>query len=294
MKLSILKLIVLDFFLLFDFYYCHAQNVIKYECGVGRIESGIIHGKAKKLMITFHGRLDGLYKAGVADTSVENICIFKFDVNGNIMTLSDSIGRWNSTETFKYDVNNKLLQRDWIDLENWQHLNNPIETTIYKYDIKGNKVEDSVSMNDSFESETMYYYDSVGHLIKRTDTTYQKTNSIFKYKYDMKGNRIEEIGITYAYGQATKFVDKNKYDSKNHLIEKLWWFGYASTNAPKFKKENYKYDTTGNIIEEIDSYHNNGKTIFKYENYDSHNNWLKKKIIFHNRYIFVSREIEYY
>ena len=116
--------------------------------------------------------------------------------------------------------------------------NEMIRSHKYKYDVKGNVIEENIS-------------DSKGKLLNK-----------YEYKcckYDSSGKAIEKSGVFQSYIDGYQKYDlkyEYKYDSKGKLIEENLYLYDTRGNVVEENKTTYKYDSKGNKIEESYSYSN--------------------------------------
>ena len=114
----------------------------------------------------------------------------------------------------------------------------------YKYDKKGNILEE-ISYIDGEESyTTVYEYDKEGNV------TYYEYNDaddedwsyarIYEYKYDKKGNIIKEVCVD-ADTDEELYTETSKYDSKGNLVSSE----YDDQNTVTFYE--YEYNKKGKI-----------------------------------------------
>ena len=151
------------------------------------------------------------------------------------------------------------------------------EDFFYKYDKKGNVIEDNLGMSSSenftdFEGamglKNKYYYDNNNKIIKRELYGESNPNEIaltWVKRWDSNGNLIEKIESS-DYGINERIV--NNYNSNNDIINQ--------------KIYNYK----GVMVE---------NTSLEYLEYDVNKNWVKR-IFYRNDYplVIVERDIKYH
>ena len=154
------------------------------------------------------------------------------------------------------------------------------------------EIQEIQKIDGSLFNKETYKYDTKGNLIE--DNSYYSDSSLnckWTYKYDDKDNRIEANGYSANGSFNEKYI--NKYDDKDNRIEAIW---YKSDGKLEFKYI-MKYDYKSNLIEK-NGYNADGsleyKRIFKYE-FDEKGNWIKK-ISFKNQIPenIKEREYEYY
>ena len=152
------------------------------------------------------------------------------------------------------------------------------EDFFYKYDKKGNVIEDNLGTFDSkyldfstsMGEKNKYYYDNSNKIIKRELYGSANPNKIYLTwlnRRDSNGNLIEQIeSSSYDYGIRERIV--SNYNSNNELI--------------KQKTYNHK----GVVVE--------NKSL-EYLEYDVNKNWVK--LIFYrndNPLVITERDIKYY
>ena len=96
--------------------------------------------------------------------------------------------------------------------ETWFYKDKLSSTTIFRYDSKGNNVEESKYGSDGeLYKKKIYKYDLYNNLIEDSEYLYDKLKYKWVYKNDFRGNKVEE----------------SKYDSENNLKPKfLYKFMY--------------------------------------------------------------------
>ncbi len=153
------------------------------------------------------------------DGELKKARVYKNESNENKMeaTEYDLEGNFMS----KYDAKGNLIERDYPS---------PIDFKFkFKYDINGNKVEESVYYLDNEQGRE-------GDLESKS-----------KYKYDAKGNKIEYVRFDSKGNLESK--EAHKYNAKGDVIETS---EYGDENILKeVFTYKYKYDQEGNWVERI-------------------------------------------
>ena len=198
----------------------------------------------------------------------------KFDVNRDR-------GSYEYKYTYKYDEKGNMIEENYYKSSELNYKSK------YKYDEKGNKIEENwYNSAGGLWYKLTYKYDVKGNKIEQINNN--ADGSLFykyTYKYDVKGNKIEEnINRKYTY----------KYDVKGNMIE------FNGSNADgSLVRRTYKYDVKGNIIE-MNDYNDDGslrdKKTCKFEvEFDRMGNWIKKTLIKDGKPEYLTeRVIEYY
>jgi len=162
--------------------------------------------------------------------------VYKYDNNGNILEIKEyeGNGNLNITVTRNYDNNGNIIE-ETIQCPNMQDVHFTIKN---KYNQKGNVeiIEQYFRDTNSATFTTICKYDEGGALI------------------GICVNDNEHMG-------NLKMI--SKYDNNKNLIE---------NDNGRSDSTTYKYDITGNLIEQ--TYDNNRQTkLFKYSNIDKWHNW---------------------
>lgn len=228
---------------------------------------------------------------------------YTYDRSCNIDSQTD---RNNNRVKRVYDDNGNLQAEIYPDghrVENaYDNEGNLIKTicgeeeTLYKYDDRGNVIEEGIKIEENIYSVTKYQYDNYGRMLSRTDPTGFKTEylygenhinkptvvkdpegNVFKYTYD-KAGRMTSIETSYGkvsftYNEIDKKtsimdaqgnITKMEYDMMGNLIKKV-----LPMNNDKHYK--YAYDSMDRLIETIDPTQN----VFGVK-YDIHGNLIKE------------------
>lgn len=188
-----------------------------------------------------------------------------------------------SSRRLEYNKKNQLVK-----------MYNSTDTTKYKYDDKGLKVEENLYSNQLL-LKTKYFYDDNGNEVENKQYSGSGELSYHNKKLYNEKNCIEEK--TFGSFNDLMNIVKYKYDNKGNQIEKIIYFNI--NGEEKIKKDTDKYDDKNNKIE-YSHYSNlygedyySGKTVYK--KYDSKGNWIESIEYFNNKpNIFITRKIDYY
>ena len=179
--------------------------------------------------------------------------------------------------------------------------------TVYKYDTKGNIIEETTygSDNSTILSKSVFKYDLNGNVIEAVNYNSEGTQTSKEINtYDLKGNLIEskESGNLFngTINQGQELISKYKYDSYSRII------GYSvNIGDSELASANIKNDENGDVIESTTETFNgfDAKKTFKYT-YDAKGNWITKVSYSSSAYMnmkaeskadaIVERVIEYY
>lgn len=190
------------------------------------------------------------------------------------------------------------------------------EIKIYKYGMKGNKIEeDYYDLNNNFLGKQIYKYDDNGKMISDSDEDtylYSKDdnginqvqrvqNNGYKttFKYDINGNLLATINYdtdgnlseqsTSAYDKYGNKIEDDSYNVRSAIIYEKDIFKYdIKRNKVQWIKYNqggdiggqgyYKYDNKGNEVE-FKWYNSDGSlryTSTSNYEYDKNLNWIKR------------------
>jgi len=181
---------------------------------------------------------------------------FEYDLLGNRTKVisprayglpeSDGEGRAEYTETYRYDILNRLESID-------RKYNGSSVSAEYSYDEAGNKIREINEKGD----EIAYTYDSMNRLKTVTDAM----NYTYEYRYDPAGNKTGETNpkgdtMSYTYDRLNRVVEVidpyNKvisskvYDRRGNIVKDIDAKGYlsADTDEGRYGIE-YEYDLAG-------------------------------------------------
>ena len=212
---------------------------------------------------------------------VEEYVEYNIDGNRIEWTLHDVWKKENSRNTFIYDENGNLTERNLditvtiiydVNEEIGEKADTLIETYRkrfdYSYDEKGNRVQERA-------------YDRFGRLDKKETYTYNRKRKLIRaediwegfdsYAYNRKGKLIEERASNAdgSYVMRTTY----KYDNKGYRIEQEVY----NFDGSLLSKDIYTNDEKGNLIERT-GYDRKGelsrRNIFTY---DDKGNWIEEK-----------------
>ncbi len=156
---------------------------------------------------------------------------YSYDSEGNMtsMTIKDSNNNIMTSETYTYDIYNRLIRTTHLD-----------DTyTEQSYDALGNVA----TKRDENGNVTTFSYDVLNRLISVTDPN----TGITSYTYDKRNNLLS---VTDANSNVTSY----NYDSVNRL---------SSTISPDTGTTTYSYDPNGNLATKTDA--NSVTTTYVYD-----------------------------
>ena len=171
-----------------------------------------------------------------------------FDEQGNIITRIVPVGRTKYMYFFKYDRNNNLINKQFMDEYDGLSIT-------YKYNSE-NKLIELVEHNPngiSINREESIKYNKKGIMIEKTVRTPQKDN-IYKtnYKYDENENEISSTEHNRNSILIGKSNTTNEYNDKNQLINKTRLYHRVTSSGTNYDStitvSTYTYDDVGNMI----------------------------------------------
>ena len=179
--------------------------------------------------------------------------------------------------------------------------------TKYEYDNKNLRIERRdfseyeavpVTEKSPLMHRIVYKYDEEGNLIQSEGFNEEGAQYFYKYKYFDNENKMEQM--LYLINGKRIEGDIYKYDDIGNVIEKSNY----KTEGLLETKSSYKFNDDGNLIEELyenfENYIRYGDVKrkiqkFKYEKFDSENNWLKQIVFEDGKALEISeRTIKYY
>ena len=230
-----------------------------------------------------------------ADGSIDTRSVFTYDNNG-LLTQEDSYnpdGSTGFTNVYKYDKRGNMISVKLYDTYGSLFLR-----TSSEYDANDNETKE-INYTQSVEKDkhkdvilnkTTWRYDEKGNMVE--EEYYEGDSTITKettYKYDDNGNKIVQnksegnmsLKSTYKYNSLGIPVEEIQFDANGVFAVKII----------------YAYDEKGNEIEE--SYYDKDNslqnhTVFQIS-YDKNGNWVRKLELDNDRpTILFVREIAYY
>jgi len=160
----------------------------------------------------------------------------------------------------------------------------------YKYDANGNKIFESRLNDGKAIYTTRYQYDGKNLVKQETSDAADKAEYTEIFTHDATGNVTKHVTIEHA--QNLKTEESITYDKSNRIATRIT----EKAGQPAVKVL-YAYDENGNLTatKTADS---EGKTLddrkYTFE-YDTHKNWVKKKVAVNGQPAFeVTRTITYH
>ena len=164
-------------------------------------------------------------------------------------------------------IRDRDLEGEWINSKDIRRVPATFKY-IYRYDIDGNKTEESVYINNNneFAAKKIWNYDKFGNLIEETfiDSMGESyTTKTIEYENKLK---IREY-IYNSEGKKTVQYDWN-YDQKGNMLQEI------NQVNDKIFEHGWVYDKNNNVIEEyVKGDYGGWKKVIKY---DSDNNWIEE------------------
>ncbi|MDR1170787.1 MAG: hypothetical protein LBK97_08150 [Prevotellaceae bacterium] len=172
---------------------------------------------------------------------------YEYDGKENMIEIlhDDNDGRILSKCTYEYDEKGYLMK------ENIHESSDGIYVNTYKYDEKGKKI----AVNRYNPDGRLYWtfawkYDEKGNTIEESGSC-PDGEYTYKYKYDENGNRTESS--VYTSDGSSNEKSTYEYDEKGNIIEKIN-YNDAYIDGKLGWKYTYKYDRQGNWIEKTTKY----------------------------------------
>lgn len=206
----------------------------------------------------------------------------KNNLKGRVKSLTTT--EYNATEKFGEPVKTGIKEKSEIVILQFDSKGMIINhekgaNTIYKYDAKGNKIEETSYDfdNSTIVNKRIFKYNANGNVIE--EINYNSTGEQIEKKvntYDSNGNLLvcKKSGSLFngTRNQGQPLVTKYKYDSYGRPVQVNVGIGDGELGS-----ENYKYDAKGEVIESTANTFNgiNAKKTYKYI-YDASGNWITK------------------
>lgn len=273
-------------------------------------------GKVKSVKESSYKAIEkfGKIEKGKLTHSFQSNYFKKFNEQGNITyeELYDEDGNIDSKKTYKYDVNNNIIEYVSLDSDGTSNL-----VLKYSYDNIGNMIESNRRGKGAFKNDfkKIYSYNNEGKVIEESGIGNDGITYMNKLKYE--GENLIEINH-YKSDGSLQYRGIINYDNNSNVIEKIKYnangdidskeiFDYDNNsnlvNSQNYdsdgkleRESNYKYDDNNNVIEMINDNGIGSPSVYKYDlEYDKNGNCITK-IEFYNIKAnqILEREIIYY
>ncbi len=166
-------------------------------------------------------------------------CVYVFDENGNMLEEKyDGSGIDVQKCVYEFDTNGNITSAKCFTTDG--ELNSKVENEVDK---KGRLVKRVVSQDNGDKNTVTYKYDAKGNIIEES-SEYDGYTEIITYEYDGKNNLVKSTSDS-ANGYGSRYEDTYEYSSDGKLIKSIYTQkdGYTCTFE-------YKYDNNGYLIEE--------------------------------------------
>jgi hypothetical protein len=209
------------------------------------------------------------------DSSIITKEDFKYDAKGNLTEKDwyNSDGGVEFKEIFKYDEKGNNVEEIYHILDT-THINKnsldamrPAEEDYYSAHQAHNNIYEEANYD-------IYKYDEKGNMIEDDSYNLHDTLTCRKlYKYDEKGNLTDKEDGTLYHDKDLNYKEHFKYDKNGNYVE----IDEFNSDGGLYSKEIMNYDKWGNCIE-FNSYKPDGSLDITYKwkyEYDKHGNWIK-------------------
>ncbi|MBE2189161.1 MAG: hypothetical protein IAE98_06800, partial [Candidatus Kapabacteria bacterium] len=191
------------------------------------------------------------WQVNVSTNQKKSVVMFQeFDRSGRLTFNEEynEIGIIKYKSSYSYTGNNEskeiFIEFDAAGNEKQQSINE------YKFDNKGRVVK-KIALNGAGEAckETVYQYDELGNIIKRSETDVKTNNTVvfdYSYTYSSAGNLVERTikssnGNTFSRDSLVYSPGNSGLDIINYNDEGITYI------------KSYKYNSAGRIITEFES-----------------------------------------
>ena len=220
-----------------------------------------LKGKVKVLLLTQYKVDDKFGKLIKGEISYAEKYFYNIKGYKNKLIIYNKYG--NPHEIVEYFYNSKDELNKFTILYEWmekpkheyeEYLGFRVyEDFFYKYDKKGNIIEDNLGMfyseiNFHLGAVNKYYYDNNNKIIKRelySENPSDKINVSWEYSWDSNGNLIE----LSASGNINE-REVNNYNSNNDIIDDKF-YNYKGVVIVKGSYEYLEYDVNKNWVKRI-------------------------------------------
>ncbi|MBV7440439.1 hypothetical protein KRX57_03330 [Weeksellaceae bacterium TAE3-ERU29] len=159
-----------------------------------------------KVEIALHDEKGNKRKLNLPNKGI--YCTYKYDERGNL--IEERITRAKDGSSAGYKINSYDESNNKIEEKKYSSAGVLDTRNIYKYNEKGELIQQSIYTSDKLYSNIYYKYNNRG---ERIEEKYEYSsiiiNSTYKYKYDEKGNWINRIEFI---DDKPKYIEERKYE----------------------------------------------------------------------------------
>jgi hypothetical protein len=274
---------------LFNYGYTQWNNDGNFKCWNDELIYKVDNLKGKVKSYTFFCYRFEKESGGVEQKKLFGKGTYCYDSLGNRTKEShfEPNGDLSIYNTYKYNEDGYLIEDSAVS-----GYTGPMHVISNIYDTKNNVVEykfSGLSSPITCINSFNYKYDLNGNVIEKTVSSYYDGKSgwltKYNYRYNLKGSLVETVTFLNGVLQTKEIL---KYDLKSRPLE---WIQFDSYGKQSFRFI-HKYDTRGNIAEEIEYKYGviKRRIFFKYDN---NNNIIKTIFNLGIKYPLVTEKYEY-
>ncbi|MGE0021491.1 MAG: hypothetical protein AB7S72_17590 [Draconibacterium sp.] len=163
----------------------------------------------------------------------------------------DNYGNLNLKRTFKFDDKGNKIEEGWQSASHSDPTKFTYRKHINKYDDENNLISKFIEDNidGSLSPEETYKYDAKGNMVEEKHFSDGSIFSIKKCTYDNVGKLIEtnEKTLDNSFNVRTIY----KYDEKGNDIDVLYTGIFDNEPITRNYSNEYEYDKTGNWVKKV-------------------------------------------
>jgi YD repeat-containing protein len=203
------------------------------------------------------------------DKPCKDHIVYQFNEIGFLVSkLRSTFDFGGQTEKYYYDTTSQhAIQIDMMCRED-----QVCSSKFCKYDDRGNMVEELHKRDGKDHWKYIYQFDKNDQMIGFEGFALNEDghrSTAMTQTYDDRGNPLKQILI--HKDDTTITTHRYKYDKLNRIVENV--MNYNSTELNYSKTTVYKYNSSGQLVEEIEK---GWPTLKITITYDQHGNWIRK------------------